>query len=129
MAAGDILVFLHADTLLPEDFGSQIVSALNQNDVAAGAFRLIIHSTGAGVRIIEGMANLRSRFLQLPYGDQALFMKKSLFDKIGGFPEMPIMEDFILIRRLKRQGKIVIVPTAVVTSPRRWLHLGIFKPG
>lgn len=127
MAAGDILVFLHADTLLPEDFGSQIVSALNQNDVAAGAFRLTIHSTGAGVRIIEGMANLRSRFLQLPYGDQALFMKKSLFDKIGGFPEMPIMEDFILIRRLKRQGKIVIVPTAVVTSPRRWLHLGIFK--
>ena len=54
-------------------------------------------------------------------------MKKSLFDEIGGFPEMQIMEDFILIRRLKRKGKIVIVPNAVATSPRRWLHLGVFK--
>jgi rSAM/selenodomain-associated transferase 2/rSAM/selenodomain-associated transferase 1 len=126
-AAGDILVFLHADTLLPEDFSHQIVSALNQNGVAAGAFRLTIDSSGAGIRIIERMANLRSRFLRLPYGDQALFVRKTLFDEIGGFPDMPIMEDFILVRRLKRKGKIVIVPAAVVTSPRRWLHLGIFK--
>ena len=65
--------------------------------------------------------------LQLPYGDQALFMKKSLFDKIGGYPEMPIMEDFILVRRLRRKGKIIIVSKAVATSPRRWLHLGILK--
>ena len=126
-AAGDILVFLHADTLLPEDFSHQIVSALNQNGVAAGAFRLTIDSSGAGIRIIERMANLRSRFLRLPYGDQALFMKKSLFDEIGDFPDLPIMEDFILVRRLKRKGKILIVPAAVVTSPRRWLNLGIFK--
>jgi len=126
-AAGDILVFLHADTLLPEDFSHQIVSALNQNGVAAGAFRLTIDSSGAGIRIIEHMANFRSRFLRLPYGDQALFMKKSLFNAIGGFPELPIMEDFILVRRLKRKGKIVIVPATVVTSPRRWLHLGIFQ--
>lgn len=126
-AAGDILVFLHADTLLPEDFSHQIVSALNQNGVAAGAFRLTIDSSGAGIRIIERMANLRSRFLRLPYGDQALFMKKSLFKEIRGFPDLPIMEDFILVRRLKRKGKILIVPAAVVTSPRRWLNLGIFK--
>ena len=126
-AAGDILVFLHADTLLPEDFSHQIVSALNQNGVAAGAFRLTIDSSGAGIRIIECMANLRSRFLRLPYGDQALFVRKTLFDEIGGFPDLPIMEDFILVRRLKRKGKIVIAPAAVVTSPRRWQHLGIFK--
>ncbi|MCK5205465.1 MAG: TIGR04283 family arsenosugar biosynthesis glycosyltransferase, partial [Desulfobacterales bacterium] len=126
-AAGDILVFLHADTLLPEDFSHQIVSALNQNGVAAGAFRLTINSTRAGIRIIERMANLRSRLLQLPYGDQALFMRKSLFEKIGGFPELPIMEDFILIRRLKPKGKIVLLPESVMTSPRRWLRLGIFK--
>ena len=126
-AAGDILVFLHADTLLPEGFSHQIVSALNQTGVAAGAFRLTIDSTAAGIRIIERMANLRSRFLRLPYGDQALFMKRQLFEEIGGFPDLPIMEDFILVRRLKRKGKIVIVPAAVVTSPRRWLHMGIFK--
>ena len=126
-AAGDILVFLHADTLLPEDFSHQIVSALNQNGVAAGAFRLTINSTRAGIRIIERMANLRSRLLQLPYGDQALFMRKVLFEKIGGFPDLPIMEDFILVRRLKRKGKIIMVPAAVATSPRRWLHMGILK--
>jgi rSAM/selenodomain-associated transferase 2/rSAM/selenodomain-associated transferase 1 len=126
-ATGDILVFLHADTLLPEGYSHQIVAALNQNGVAAGAFRLSIDSPAAGIRFIECMANLRSRFLRLPYGDQALFMKKSLFDTIGGFPEMQIMEDFILVRRLTHKGKIVIVPKAVVTSPRRWLHLGVFK--
>jgi rSAM/selenodomain-associated transferase 2/rSAM/selenodomain-associated transferase 1 len=126
-AAAAVLVFLHADTLLPENFSHQIVSALNQKGVAAGAFRLAIDSTAAGIRIIERMANLRSRFLRLPYGDQALFMKKSLFKKIGGFAEMPIMEDFILVSRLKRKGKIVILPAAVTTSPRRWLHVGIVK--
>jgi len=126
-AAGDVLVFLHADTLLPENFSHQIVSALNQSGVAAGAFRLAIDSSGAGIRIIERMTNLRSRFLRLPYGDQALFMKKSLFEKMGGFAEVPIMEDFILVRRLKRKGKIVILPEAVATSPRRWLHFGIVK--
>jgi rSAM/selenodomain-associated transferase 2/rSAM/selenodomain-associated transferase 1 len=126
-AAGEILVFLHADTLLPEGFRHQIVSALNQQGAAAGAFRLSIDSPAAGIRFIEFMANLRSRFLRLPYGDQALFMKKSLFDEIDGFPEMQIMEDFSLIRRLKRKGKIVIVPNAVATSARRWLHLGVFK--
>jgi len=126
-ARGDILVFLHADTLMPRSFKYQILSALNQNGVAAGAFRLAIDSTHAGIRFIEGMAYLRSRYLRLPYGDQALFMKKGLFEGIGGFPEMPIMEDFILVRRLKRRGKIVIVTESVKTSPRRWLHLGIFK--
>jgi rSAM/selenodomain-associated transferase 2/rSAM/selenodomain-associated transferase 1 len=126
-AVGDILLFLHADTLLPGGFGDQIVSALNQKGVAAGAFRLSIDSNAVGLRIIEHVANWRSRLLRLPYGDQALFMKKSLFEKIGGFPDLPIMEDFILVRRLKRKGKIVIVPAAVVTSPRRWLHFGILK--
>ena len=126
-AAGDILVFLHADTRLPEGFRHEIVTTLNQRGVAAGAFRLSIDSPAAGIRFIERMANLRSRFLRLPYGDQALFMKKSLFDRIGGFPQMQIMEDFILVRRLKHKGKIVIVPKAVVTSPRRWLHLGILR--
>ncbi len=126
-ATGNILVFLHADTLLPKNFSDQIVSALDQNGVAAGAFRLRINSTRAGLRIIEAMANLRSRLLQLPYGDQALFMRKVLFEKIGGFPDLPIMEDFILIRRLKHEGKIVLLPESVMTSPRRWLHFGIFK--
>lgn len=126
-ATGEVLVFLHADTLLPVDFNHQIVSALNQKDVVAGAFRLAIDSSAAGIHFIERMADLRSRYLQLPYGDQALFMKKSIFEAIGGFADLPIMEDFILVRRLKRKGQIVILPDAVITSPRRWLHFGILK--
>ena len=126
-AKSDILAFLHADTLLPEDFSGQIISALNLKGVVAGAFRLSIDSTAAGIRIIERVANFRSRLLRLPYGDQALFIKKSLFEKIGGFAEVPIMEDFILVRRLNRRGKIIILPTAVTTSPRRWMHYGIVK--
>ena len=126
-AKGDILAFLHADTLLPDDFSGQIISALNKKGVLAGAFRLSIDSTAAGIRIIERVANFRSRLLRLPYGDQALFIKKSLFEKIGGFAEVPIMEDFILVRRLNRKGKIIILPTAVTTSPRRWMHYGIVK--
>ena len=126
-ATGAILVFLHADTLLPAGFHHQIVSALSQNGIVAGAFRLAIDSTHVGIRFIEATTYLRSRCLRLPYGDQALFMKKALFEEIGGFPEMPIMEDFILVRRLKRKGKIVIVPKAVITSPRRWLRFGILR--
>ena len=126
-ATGEVLVFLHADTLLPEDFNHQIVAALNQINVVAGAFRLVIDSSAAGIHFIERMADLRSRYLQLPYGDQALFMKKSIFEAVGGFADLPIMEDFILVRRLKRKGKIVILPNAVITSPRRWLHFGILK--
>ncbi len=126
-ATGDVLVFLHADTILPQQFNKLIGSALNQKGVAAGAFRLTIDSAAAGIRFIERMADLRSRYLQLPYGDQALFMRKTIFEEIGGFPEMPIMEDFILVRRLRRKGKIVIMPEAVITSPRRWLHFGILR--
>lgn len=126
-AKGDILVFLHADTQLPEHFENQIQYALNQKDAVAGAFRLAIDSRAKGIRFIECMVNLRSRYLRMPYGDQALFMKKTLFNEIGGFPDMPIMEDFLLVRRLKHKGKIVILNESVMTSPRRWLHLGIFK--
>jgi rSAM/selenodomain-associated transferase 2/rSAM/selenodomain-associated transferase 1 len=126
-ATGEVLVFLHADTRLPEGFNRQILAALNQTGVVAGAFRLTIDSRAAGIRFIEGVADLRSRYLQLPYGDQALFMKKSVFEAMGGFAELPIMEDFVLVRRLRRQGKIAILPAAVLTSPRRWQHLGILK--
>jgi GT2 family glycosyltransferase len=63
----------------------------------------------------------------MPYGDQAIFLTKAVFQQIGGFPELPIMEDFELIRRLKRIGRIVIIPTPVVTSARRWLQKGVFK--
>ncbi|MBW2411725.1 MAG: TIGR04283 family arsenosugar biosynthesis glycosyltransferase [Deltaproteobacteria bacterium] len=126
-AGGDILLFLHADTLLPENFEKSIISAIYQDCVAAGAFQLHINSESKGLRFIEKVANWRSRHLQAPYGDQGIFVTKSLFHAIGGYPDMVIMEDFELIRRLKRRGKIVILDSAVNTSPRRWQNMGILK--
>ena len=127
-ATGEVLVFVHADTRLPQNFSRRIPAALEQNGVVAGAFRLHIDSGAMGIRFIEQVANWRSRYLKMPYGDQALFMKKALFQKVGGFAQVPIMEDFILVRRLKRIGKIITLPEFVITSPRRWTHLGVLRP-
>ncbi len=126
-ASGEVLVFVHADTRMPHNFSRQILAALDQTGVVAGAFRLHIDSGAARIRLIEKVANWRSHCLKMPYGDQALFMKKALFQKVGGFAEVPIMEDFMLVRRLKRMGRIIILPEPVFTSARRWIHLGVLR--
>ncbi len=126
-SVGDVLLFLHADTRLPDNFDAKVMAAVNQNGFCAGAFSLGIDSDVRGLRFIEHVANWRSRFFQMPYGDQALFVCRDLFNEIGGFPDFPIMEDFELIRRLRRKGKISILPESVRTSPRRYLNVGILK--
>jgi len=113
-AAGEALLFLHADTRLPQDFGAHV-------------FDLGIDSPRRGLRLVERMANLRSHRLQMPYGDQAIFMRTKLFREIDGFPEIPIMEDFELVRRLRRRGPVEIAPAAVATSARRWLAEGTLR--
>ncbi len=100
---------------------------MSEESLIAGAFKLSIDSPSRGIRLIESLANWRSRKLHMPYGDQAIFLRKELFHKIGGFPEIPIMEDYELIRRIRRMGKIAIIPEAVITSARRWEKLGILK--
>ena len=124
---GDVLLFLHADTRLPDYFEAKVMAAADQNGYSAGAFSLGIDSDARGLRFIERIANWRSRVFQMPYGDQALFVCRNLFNEIGGFPDFPIMEDFELIRRLRRKGKIRILPDRVLTSPRRYLNIGILK--
>jgi len=126
-SVGDVLLFLHADTHLPDNFGAKVMAAVSQNGFCAGAFSLGIGSDARGLRIIERVANWRSRFFQMPYGDQGLFVCRELFNEIGGFPDFPIMEDFEFIRRLRRKGKISILPDRVRTSPRRYLNFGILK--
>lgn len=126
-AKGEILLFLHADTQLPQGFVESIEATLNNEKVMAGAFNLQIDSQAFSLRIIEWLVKVRSRFCSLPYGDQAIFLKRDLFTKIGGFANLPIMEDFELIKRLKRIGKIAIVPDSVVTSARRWQKLGVWR--
>jgi rSAM/selenodomain-associated transferase 2 len=126
-ATGDVLLFLHADTRLPDKFDEHILECLRRPGVAAGAFKLRIESRIPALRIIEHLANWRSRRLKIPYGDQAIFISAKLFHHIGGFPSIPIMEDFELVRRLKKMGGIVTLPVSVSTSARRWENFGILK--
>lgn len=126
-ATGDILLFLHSDTLPPADFHEQITALLATQNTAAGAFRLHINASGTGYRFIEWGTNVRSSIFQMPYGDQALFISRDLFCKAGGFADQMILEDVELIRRLKKLGKIRLASGAVTTSPRRWQKLGLVK--
>ena len=124
---GDILLFLHADTLLPAHFTGHIVKTLENPGVAAGAFRLTVDDNRIIFRFIETGANIRSSLLQMPYGDQALFMKRKIFQKIGGFPSIPIMEDFAFVRMLRKEGRIQTLNEHVTTSARRWVSQGPIK--
>ncbi|MDZ8109524.1 MAG: TIGR04283 family arsenosugar biosynthesis glycosyltransferase [Nostoc sp. DedQUE12a] len=126
-ASGEILLFLHADTRLPAGFDEMICTVLQQPETVAGAFNLRIDAPLLSLRWVEFGVKWRSHFCQMPYGDQAIFLTKAVFQQIGGFPELPIMEDFELMRRLKAKGRIAIISTPVVTSARRWLQKGVFK--
>jgi rSAM/selenodomain-associated transferase 2 len=127
VAQGEILLFLHADTLLPKDYFTTARQILAQPETIAGAFFLKIDGKEKGLRLMEKLVNWRSQFFSLPYGDQAIFLKKTVFQKIGGFPDLPIMEDFQLMLNLRKLGKIRMAPSSVITSARRWQKLGIFR--
>jgi len=127
IAQGEILLFLHADTLLPESFAQHITQTLAQPDVVAGAFDLKIMGNQLGLRWVEWGVYWRSRWCQLPYGDQAIFLRATTFRELGGFPAMPIMEDWVFVRQLKRLGRVAFAPAHVRTSGRRWQRLGVVK--
>jgi rSAM/selenodomain-associated transferase 2 len=127
IATGDILLFLHADTRLPPDWHEFINQTLQNPQTIAGAFQLAIDSPHTTLRWIERSVQWRSRFLQLPYGDQAIFLRTETFRTIGGYPDLEIMEDFALIQKLKKLGTIALVPAPVHTSARRWERLGVMR--
>ncbi len=127
VATGDVLLFLHADTALPPEFTRHVAEAMARPNVVAGAFELGIDAPHRALRLIEAAVNRRSRLFGLPYGDQAIFLRAPTFHRIGGYPEADAMEDFALIRRLRRHGRIEIAPVSVSTSARRWLAGGIWR--
>jgi rSAM/selenodomain-associated transferase 2 len=124
LARGEWLLFLHADTRLPTSFRTDIPETLAGGAIM-GAFRLRIDAPGWGLRGVAWGANLRSRWLQLPYGDQGLFLRTEAFHRLGGFRPWPLLEDLEFCQRMKRHGPIALAPTAVHTSARRWQHLGV----
>ena len=126
-ASGENLLFLHGDTRLPVGYEDEARRLLAPPDAILGAFRFSTTSTSRTMRIIAYWANLRSRWLGLPYGDQALFMRRDTFREIGGFPEMPIMEDYALVRRLAKLGRVRLSPLPIETSARRWQDVGPWR--
>jgi len=127
LATGTILLFLHADTRLPQGYKQLAFNTLAAPGTVAGAFALQIQSGRAAMRILAAAANFRSRALQTPYGDQALFLLRDTFNQIGKFQDLPIMEDVELTRTLRTLGHIRIVNRAVSTSSRRWDNHGVWR--
>jgi rSAM/selenodomain-associated transferase 2 len=125
-AEGDVLLFLHTDTSLPPNALEEISRIMEKEKVVGGAFDLGIQSDRPVFRLIEYAASLRSRITRIPYGDQAIFIRKDYFLATGGFREMPLMEDVELMRRIKKAGdRISFIPERVRTSPRRWEKEGV----
>ena len=122
-ATGDVLVFLHGDALLPQGFEA----ALQREGARPGwgACRALdIRARGPGFRAVELGARVRTCLMGLPYGDQCLFVERQLFDRVGGFKEIPLMEDFDLAHRLRRVVPPTLLPLAMPASPRRWERVG-----
>jgi rSAM/selenodomain-associated transferase 2 len=126
LASGPILLFLHADTILPEGGIDAVFSVLQKPHLVGGAFDLGIRSSRWGYRIIETVATARSRITRLPYGDQAIFLRKDYFHLIGGYSPIPIMEDVDIMQRIKKRGDVIeIIGKRVQTNPRRWEKEGM----
>jgi rSAM/selenodomain-associated transferase 2 len=125
LGAGDALVFLHADTALPDDADRLIAAALSHR--AWGRFDLRIAGRHPLLAVVARMINLRSRLTGVATGDQAIFVSRAAFEKVGGFPDLPLMEDIATSRRLKRLCRPFCIATPAVTSGRRWERNGVLR--
>jgi rSAM/selenodomain-associated transferase 2 len=125
VAGGDALLFLHADTRLPDGAAERIAEVLA--DHAWGRFDVRIEGRPALLGVVAAMMNLRSRLTGIATGDQAIFVSRAAFDTVGGFPDQPLMEDIELSKRLKRLGRPASLRDKVITSGRRWEHHGVWR--
>jgi len=127
VARGDVLLFLHADTRLPEQADVLIFAALANTTAKWGRFDVQLSGNHALLRVVEALMNLRSRMSSIATGDQALFVRRAVFIKLGGYPEIPLMEDIALCKLLKRRTRPANLSARVVTSSRRWEQRGIVR--
>ncbi len=123
-ARGDVLLFLHADTRLPDNARAAVRTALDETHCVGGRFDIQFNTLSGWARVISFMMNLRSRATGIATGDQAIFVRRRLFEQLGGFPDQPLMEDVAFTTRLKRAGKTVALRARATSSFRRWERRG-----
>jgi hypothetical protein len=123
----DALLFLHADTTLPAGWSARVRDALADARVAGGAFALRFAEPGALLRFVELGVRMRLALARLPYGDQALFVRASVLEELGGVPQAEIMEDLDLVRGMRAHGRLALLPAAVTTSARRYQARGVLR--
>jgi rSAM/selenodomain-associated transferase 2 len=126
-ATGDVLLFLHADCALEAGALAAAERCLARRGVAAGCFRMTVTAPGLLYRLIDAAATARARLMGLVYGDQGLFVTRRLFERVGGFPALRLMEDVFLSRGLRRRGRVEVVPRRIFVSARRWQHQGVVR--
>ena len=126
-ASGNALLFLHADTKLPPLAFSEVATALDNPECVGGRFDVELAGRHWMLKVIGALINCRSRATKVGTGDQAIFVRREIFSRIGGFPEIPLMEDIAFCRALKREGRVACVRSRVVTSARRWEKDGVWR--
>ncbi len=126
-ATGAVVLFLHADTRLEPGWSEAALAALEDAGVAGGAFSLRFEAPGLRFRLIERGVALRSRFGGLPHGDQALFVRKRVLDRVGGISPVPIFEDLDLVAAIKRAGRLALLRECAITSARRYDRNGVLR--
>ncbi len=126
-AVGDVLAFVHADTLVPSTFAADIEAVMADPAVVGGRFDVLLDVPGLAYRIIGMLISVRSRLSRTATGDQAIFVRRRVFEDLGGFPEIDICEDLDFSRRLKRVGSVACLRSRVTTSARRWQRGGLAR--
>jgi rSAM/selenodomain-associated transferase 2 len=126
-ASGDVLLFVHADTLLPPGWRSLLGAELVRVDAGWGRFDLALDERSLLLDLTAALINRRSRWTTSATGDQAIFVRRGLFHAVGGFREPRLFEDVDLVRRLRPQSPMLVVPAAVTTSARRWRNAGVIR--
>jgi rSAM/selenodomain-associated transferase 2 len=126
-SCGDAIILLHADTRLPAGFHQAITSALEDDQTIGGAFRMQFEEAGWALRVVEWGVGLRVAVFGLPYGDQALFVRRRTLDAIGGIPRTPIMEDLDLVKAMRGCGRLALLDLPVTTSARRYRARGVAR--